>query len=445
MRLNLLYKNKFTNNNLILPVFVVAIIVLISINQLRHFIDLVPSQTNVDDYKYYTLMASGKYADCVYPFTVRILYPLLSGLISKITGMPLNWSFVLLSFLSLTGFVFLLTGYHKLSSGNALLGLLAFSPLLCYYFQNFYLPDIFYSFLLILFIITLKKEKIFFSSIILFLLFITKETSFLISMIILIIYWFRKNKKSFYIILSVTIFSLFFSYLCQKLGKPNIHHLNSGIYLVLKLIYNFLYNVTGIKLWTNTFLLVPCDPAYLFHLDNFHFLGNIKSVGICGFDIYRPIGTLCILSSVFGVLLVTLIIHIKKYKLKNTIKGLPIEVQFCFIYGIIMFVMGTSSGSWVYRLVGYGWPAFWITSAYLISINNFNKQTRLLIYILQFIFIWPPYFFGFYKYLQSPFLYLENSYLLIIFLFINCIALFFMYRYFSSAIITDKETKDGVK
>jgi hypothetical protein len=422
---------RFISKPFIITLLISALVILISFSKLKILLNIVPSAAIDDDLKYYHLIASGKLNEVIYPFSNRLLYPLAAGFITLITGISINFSFLLLNLISLVGIIYSITWYFKKESNSSLLSFFILSPLLCFYFQFYYMPDLFFSFLLMLFVISIRKNNLYSICGLLMLLYLTKETALIVTLVLLPIYWFGKEKRSFVIVLIISILMLIVNQFLQYHYKPNIHQLNNILYLVLKMGYNFLYNIGGIRLWSNTFSMIPCEPVYFMNLEKYHIFGQIKSVGFCSFDIYRPLATLSILLSVFGILLSGLIFFIRKNKIKTLLTHLPTEVLFSLILGVLLFLVGTSSGSWVYRLVGYGWPAFWIATIYFISTGIAKKQAYIILLIVQLCFSWIPWFFNFDSNLQSPFLYFEYKAVIITFFFVCIFILVITIKYFN--------------
>ena len=70
----------------------------------------------------------------------------------------------------------------------------------------------------------------------------------------------------------------------------------------------------------------------------------------------------------------------------------PLAVQIAFVYGLISCLLGTSLGTGVFRLVGYGWPLFWLALPYLLLKCNLDFQRRdvLLLVIYSLVAAWLP-------------------------------------------------------
>ncbi len=174
-------------------------------------------------------------------------------------------------------------------------------------------------------------------------------------------------------------------------GGPNVHNLNPFFYMVLKIPANFLSNVVGLRLWTDTLSSNPItadcfsnNPFISVMLPKWLQLGGIHKIGILPFNIEPPIYTIESLLTIFGVapslLFLDLRNHYKEIITSNN--GLLIIL----IYGIFSFIIGTSSGADVFRLISYGWPAFIIAAPILICNHySFDVNSIILLFVYQLI------------------------------------------------------------
>jgi hypothetical protein len=89
----------------------------------------------------------------------------------------------------------------------------------------------------------------------------------------------------------------------------------------------------------------------------------VRQIGLCTPEWTLPLFTLLTLLTLFGSGPL-LIIAARKAQLWSTRH--PFAVQLAAVYGLLSFLLGPSLGDWIDRLIGYGWPLFWIGVPYLI-------------------------------------------------------------------------------
>ncbi len=323
------------------------------------------------DADWYIKIAKGDIKEVIKPFSGRVLHPLTVRLFSFLSGFDINVSFWALNVFLLFGFVIMLSlFFSKISFMNAaLVFTLLFSPVLLNYFRYFYLTELFYSFLLILFFYFLKNWNFAWSLPLLFLLFLSRPIQALILGCALVAVSFYKSEKKFsFIALAVVLLVTLVSFQISNLGQPNAHNLGDFRYYVLQPIYYFVRSVLGIDWVANTHLLQYCEPRFSFSVPNWISLGDIKSIGICQFNINRPLQTFLYPLIAFGF--IPLMLFFVMYKNRRRIwEENQIWLLTALVYGIsILFIATIVPGL---RTVGYGWPAFWLASLFI-----FDKQIQ---------------------------------------------------------------------
>jgi len=179
-----------------------------------------------------------------------------------------------------------------------------------------------------------------------------------------------------------------------RLGKPNIYHLPDTAYLLLKIPYNFSRNVLGIMFWTNS---DPTRgvPTVTWNLPAFLHLGRVKEAGIL-FNWWPPLETLVSLVTVFGF---APLVFVYLWKRRSFGKPMPESIHVAFLYGLICYILGTSLGASIFRLIGGGWPLVWIAIPYVlmrmnIPINYLEGTGLAACYVLL---AWAPFLGGFWN------------------------------------------------
>jgi hypothetical protein len=164
--------------------------------------------------------------------------------------------------------------------------------------------------------------------------------------------------------------------------------MNPLIYTVAKIPANFLGNLLGINIWTNSFQW--CDaPAFTVAVPHGVSLGKIREFGLCrpdGDEIVR--GWLPYVSA-FGVG-TGILIALARPIVKGW-KDLPEVARLSLVYGVVMFILGPMSGKSVMRTTFYGWPAFLIAGPFLFQrflMPVLKRSELILLTVLYLISAW---------------------------------------------------------
>lgn len=348
----------------------------------------------VADSDWYVKMADGKFSDIIKPFSERILHPALAGALSKLGGIDINSSFLIIGLISLFIFIFIVLLISEKANKNIFIALLfVFSPFIFTLFKDYYLPDIFYGALLAILFYFLFKENFFGIVSVLFFLALSRlEMTVLLALPLLIFSAIKAKKLTAIMIILAIISASIISFYFGSLGKPNVHNLPDIVYVAIKFPVNFLKNVFGINLWANTFsgLIGACAPKSIFILPSWIQYGSVKSVGICEFSLNRPLETLSIMISIFGLApLIIFLFIVKNFKEIFSFNRLWLSVA--IIYGALVFIMGPGGGTGVDRIVGYGWPAFLLAAPFIFNkyyIKNAESAKKIL--MIHLLLLWIP-------------------------------------------------------
>lgn len=318
------------------------------------------------DSQWYIKLSEGRISEVIQPFSGRILYPFLAGIIGKSFSLDASRSFFFLGTASL--FLFLLVNVFVIRSTiqmPLLIVPLFFLPYFLEITKELFLPDIFYVFLTAFFFFFLFRGQEGASLIVLFLMFLTRESTILPALILLGLSAWRSKKLFFVGTLFVVVAGVFVTGQIGALGLPNPHRVSGFFYLVLKFTYNFFNNFFGIRLWAST-LAQNCEPVFRMALPGWSVFGSIKEAGVCGWNPAAPVDSLLALLTVFGVAPLVLFFIIFK-KTKTVLRDAPFWVSFAVLYGIAYYIIGVPAGTGVMRIVGYGWPAFLLAAPFLMK------------------------------------------------------------------------------
>jgi hypothetical protein len=376
------------NNSYFLTIFIVTLILVI------YYYSAPLTQ---DDNKWYIELAKGNYGNVHKPFSTRILYPFIVGKFSTIFDVSLNNSFLIMNVLALVVFVSTIIFILKLTTSHSIIAFpLLFSPLLLFMFSHYILPELFFAALLALFFVCIISNKYYYALVLLLLLCLIRENAVILSLcIVAMCFW--KSQKTFALgTIVVTIFGVIVTYLVALQGGPNVHNLNPIIYMMLKIPVNFLSNVLGLRLWTDTLASNPITagsfsthPWFSVMVPNWLQLGGIHEIGILPFSIEAPIFMVETLLTVFGVIPSLLFLHIRRHC--QEIATNDSSLLIILTYGILSVMIGTSSGADVFRLISCGWPAFVIAAPILICNHySFSMKAIILLFGYQLITCWAP-------------------------------------------------------
>jgi hypothetical protein len=145
-------------------------------------------------------------------------------------------------------------------------------------------------------------------------------------------------------------------------ATSNVHHMSALTFYPLKALYDFSYNLLGLVFWTNTvgpFFQESCIPQHVTQVPGWiHFLGGIRQIGLCGFDIRIPFKTILIAVSAFGAM--PALLGVAAAQFPTRWRALPFDVGVALIYGALAFAMAPLLGIAPSRYVTEAFPAFWM-------------------------------------------------------------------------------------
>lgn len=311
----------------------------------------------------YVKIASGHLADVESPFSKRILYPYLVGVMANLTHLNLAQAFLAANFLCLGLLAYCVSACLDNTVARPFLALI---PLFSAFgFESLslaYLPDLFHAAFTALFFLLLLKDRWMLALLTLFFLCLARDNTFFLCAITAVVAYRRKNVDLMKGSLVVLVLGVIVSSLMARVGKPNVHHLWEPLYLALKVPYNFMANVFGVFFWTDvrsdvgTPLVTWPVPELLRHLGKDSRIGLVLSAR-------QPLNTCIALLTIFGTGPLFLFYFRRKWKDLQ----MPLPIELTLVYGILSYFLGVALGNWVFRLVGYGWPAVWIALPFLLT------------------------------------------------------------------------------
>jgi len=356
------------------------------------------------DSYWYIELAEGRPYNVVKPFSSRILHPAVVRVISGIGNLNISQSFFVVGFLALVALITEVLLMLRLTTPySPVIGVaIVFTPFLLHLFRDYYLPDLFHASLLGLFLILLMNQKLLVSLLILLLLHLTRESTILLSLCIVLVSLYKSQRRYAIAVFAITAIGMFFTSIATRLGQPNIHEINTFLYMLFKIPFNFSKNILGVQLWTNTLALrcsesFPHDPIFTVSIPSWLRLGSIRAIGIYDFNPLRPLKTLQLLLTLFGIAPTLVIFSLKKVR-KQILINNSVWFLVALMYGLVSFFVGTSLGTSVRRLIGYGWPAFWVvTPVLMVRYYYLDRRHSIHLLLYHVILCWVPYFVNYFQ------------------------------------------------
>lgn len=339
----------------------------------------------------YRALAEGSSAIVPMPYASRILLPFAVSVISHLTHLSIDRVFEALAFpaLFVTAF-FLARAWCRVSltPGLAALAVLA-SPLLVSFFATVHMPDLCHIALFLLFLEADRRRSTFATVVVMLLLVSLRETSLAIAAIAVLVHIIRRDWPMAGACLAGAVAGIAATSLLAP-HSANIHHMPALAYMALKVPANFLSNVLGISLHTDAFSWCA-RPWLVFQTPAWLNLGNIHEVGVCTPSAELPLTTLASLLTVFGLLPGLLLGLIRRGR-SHALPWTNSQFAIAFSYGLLMYVLGAMTGKLIARLIGYGWPLFFIALPTILAARGDHlARRRPSLLVVQVVSTWLPY------------------------------------------------------
>jgi hypothetical protein len=337
-------------------------------------------------------VANGNYSHIEGYYAGRILHPLVVRSLASVIHLPIDWrTFLIVSAASLVTLFCTLGAYLALEFRTRpwVYLSLAVTPIVVDQYRNYYWHDLFFAALLAIFFLALRANR-WTSLPILFLLFITRESSLILAFAFIVVAALRREwllGASAIVVAAVgvkTAGALVTHALPQHNGLPVL------VLDLLKIPYNFALNVCGLEFWTNTNATTITDPLkWVANVPPWLHLGNIHQVGYCGFFVERPVKSLLLALSAFGVMPMFVALSLIRGNRELLLKKFDYSVA--ILFGALMFVLAALTGTNPARYVLYAWPAFWIFGAALVYLKFQTHDRKLAAFlVLSLLAAWTP-------------------------------------------------------
>lgn len=357
-----------------------------------------PFSFDVDSHNYVDL-AEGRIRAVVKPFTNRVLHPWIAGTVARTFQLSTDLSFLIVGILALIILVTTVTLIARSFVPHFLIPAILATPFLVDLFQDYYLPDLFHAALLGFFFLCLFHKKYWISLVVLFLLQMTRESTLLLAFIFILLTLSKGRWKISLGAITSTLLGIAVTNHLASLGQPNIHQMNDFLYLAAKVPYNFFKNTLGLIFWTDTFAInnpvkFPLEPLWQISLPEWVPSGAIHSVGFYAFDHSYPLITANLLLTTFGILPTLVLANLVRLRKQFFLES-EIYLTTALLYGLLSFIIGPALGASVNRLIGYGWPCFWIAlPALLHKYQQTDRKFYVKILAIHLLAAWFPFLLG---------------------------------------------------
>lgn len=320
------------------------------------------------DVKFYLLMAQGRYDQVPAPFSARPLAPLAAHWIAALLHGSAETGFVVLAVGSLV--CALLAVFSLATRSGAprwtllVLALVPFWPQLL---GEAGLPDPFYTALLAAFLLALEREWMTLAAALLFPLMLTRESTSLTLVCFLLTCWRQMRWPQAVLALGSAAAGMLLVRHLSAGSLPNPEHLSGGLYMAGKLVANTARNL-GVMPWSNVYREVCAVPVWQHAVH----LGPVRSVGVCRFSADGPRELCATVLTVFGALPVAgIALWASRQRPAEPVSAMT---RFALVYGGVSVLLAPMLGTWLERLVGYGWPLFLVAVPRVLGMRGALQQ-----------------------------------------------------------------------
>ncbi len=351
------------------------------------------------DSRHYIAIAEGRMSEVHEPFANRVLDPAIAGFLARTTGLSLDASFFVTNVVSLTilisvGLIFVM---GRIGSVGLTLAIML-SPLPLLIFRDICMPDCLHAALAAVFFLVLERGRWWYAMPVLFLLQVARESTVLLTFFVVLVAAYRRKWKLAGAAVLVTLLGMAVVGRITSQALGNVHNASTLVYFVGKVPLNFLPNVFGIRIWTNTHAknnpnLFPDEPLVTFELPTWLPSGSMRQVGIYNFDPSIPLANAALLLTLLGVMpsLALSVITRMRWRLVRE-DELSFAGLVALLYGLAAYLLSPALGTSVGRYISYAWPMAWIACPELL-VRYFNMSKQLIVRLtwLQAIACWTPY------------------------------------------------------
>lgn len=327
--------------------------------------------------------APGYYAGrVVHPFAVRLAALLFHA---PIDARAFLWvsAAALIAFFACLGMRYGL----DFSRAPAMWLLLAVTPTVIDAYRNYYWHDLFYASVCALFFLVLRAN--WWAGLpFLPLLYLTRESTVVLVLALVAVTAFRREWAYCFSALAAGLAGMMLEARLVARALPNRHGIPVALLDLLKVPYNLLLNVCGLEFWTNTNADTTPAPVWTRNLPSWLHLGKVHQIGFSGFFWDRPLHTLLILATAFGIL--PLVAGRAAARGKGGAPFRRLDLAVACVFGALMFVLGPLQGTSPNRYILYGWPVFWLFGVAMIEPVFVDRRGRMKVVVLSVCAAWIP-------------------------------------------------------
>lgn len=355
------------------------------------------------DSHWYIEMARGRVFSVPRPFCNRVLHPIVVCAVADTAACRLDAAFRAVAYIALAVMI-LSVAILSIPSGSRsggragpwIAASMAFSPGLLSMFGDAYLPDLFHAGLAAVFLLAFRFEWQLLACLAGFMLGACRESTLLLAATAIAVS-FRAGRRGHSVMAAASMAAgVAAAWVIGRSGAPNIHGVSALPYMFMKTVFNGLENLLGVELWTNTLAAhtpgaFPHPPVW--HMDCPAWLpsGSIRSIGVAGFDPWRPVRTFSILLTLFGAGPAIILSWLRAFG-RTAVLEQPGWMSLSLLYGVAAFAVTPMLGPAILRLGEYAWTAFWVWTPVILApyIAGRSPQARRLLLCHAAICWLPP-------------------------------------------------------
>jgi hypothetical protein len=331
----------------------------------------------------YRNLALGNWGQVNQPFSSRFLHPVFVHGLAKLLAVSVDSAFRAVALLAVPVMVLGLTVLlRRLRVPILLLAPGVVTAPVVGAIRLAYMPDLFYTLLLIGFFLLLCFNRTALAAATLVLLYCARESTLVLGVTVVFVVTVSRGthrRREAGLFLAATVVGMLVNrHVSNHLSTGNVHHLGGLSYLLGKVPYNFTKNILGVQVWTNTLVRTQGNqPLVRWMLPMWLRVGEITDVGVSEISPLFPLRWLVSTVTAFGVLL-TVLVHATGAAWRTAVAGTggrfarcgqtlsalsarqPVAVRVAGLYGVISLVLVPVLGTATNRYVFYAWPAFWV-------------------------------------------------------------------------------------
>ncbi|MES1956062.1 hypothetical protein SAHY_15832 [Salinisphaera hydrothermalis EPR70] len=252
------------------------------------------------DVSEYAKLVRFDFSDVTQPYASRVLGPFIAHYFVTVFGLSPLTAIAAVSLASLVMLTLVWTHYSLRSDVSLPIAALAFVvPYLASVVKFIYVPD---ALALLTCFLTLYACKCGYLSggIIAGSLSLLARKSLVVPYVLLAtLRLVRKRPRQTLLLGGAIVLGLLSLHFAVPPNMGNVHHMSVMSYYLLKLPANFITNLLGINLYTNTYQWCH-DPVRIFDVSGFPGLGHINKIGYCALDVGRITTTYAVYILIFG-------------------------------------------------------------------------------------------------------------------------------------------------